>query len=60
MNKTSAEDLLDELANDVKALVIENCAKVAEIHRIHAPENPYQEGYNAAVAEIAAKIRRLS
>jgi len=56
----TAEDILTKAIDDVKAKVIETCAKVAEIHRIRAPESTYQEGYNAAVAEIAAKIRRLS
>lgn len=53
------DDPVEKLADDVKAAVVETCAKVAEIHHISAPENEFQNGYNAAVAEIAAKIRRL-
>jgi hypothetical protein len=52
-------DPIEKLATDVKATVQETCAKVAEIHRISRPENEFQNGYNAAVAEIAAKIRKL-
>lgn len=53
------QDALDKLANDVKQDVIKTCAKVAEIHRVRAPDNDWQRGYNQAVAEIAAKIREL-
>lgn len=52
-------DLLDKLTDDVKKTTVEYCVKVCEIHRIPAPENEYQRGYNAAVKEIADKIRRL-
>ena len=54
-------DLIDELTRDVKTMVKETCAKVAEIHRLKGlPDNEdYRRGYNDAVAEIAAKIRRL-
>lgn len=52
-------DALDKLAADIKATTTEYCAKVAEIHRIPKPENEFQRGYNAAVAEIAARIRRI-
>jgi hypothetical protein len=54
-----AKDSLDKLADDIKATTSEYCAKVAEIHRIPQPENEYQCGYNAAVTEIAARIRRI-
>ena len=53
------KDAIDKLADDVRKSVVETCAKVAEIHRIPAPENTYQHGYNDAVRDIAAKIRRL-
>lgn len=53
------EDILDKLVSDVKTSTIETSAKVAEIHRIPRPENEYQRGYNDAIADIAAKIRRL-
>jgi len=54
-------DLIDELTRDVKTMVKETCAKVAEIHRLKgACDNAeYQRGYNDAVADIAAKIRQL-
>lgn len=52
-------DALDKLAADIKASVAETCAKVADIHRIRHCENEFQNGYNAAVADIAAKIREL-
>ncbi len=52
-------DPIAKLAADVKTKVIETCAKVAEIHRIRAPDNEYQNGYNKAIADIAAKIRQL-
>ena len=55
-------DPIEKLASDVKASVVETCAKVAEIHRIplvDVVKGSYADGYNAAVAEIAAKIRRL-
>lgn len=53
------KDALDKLAADIKATTTEYCAKIAEIHAIPHPENEYQRGYNAAVAEIAAKLRRI-
>jgi hypothetical protein len=52
-------DIIDKLAADVKVSVIETCAKVAEIHRIGSAENEFQNGYNQAVKDIAAKIRKL-
>lgn len=54
------QDVLDKLADDIKSTVTETCAKVAEIHRVPAPENEFQRGYNVAVREIAAKIRELN
>lgn len=53
------KDAIDKLAADIKAKVIEYCAKTTEIHRIPRPENEYQRGYNQAVSEIAERIRRL-
>lgn len=53
-------DILDKLADDIKSSVTETCAKVAEIHRIGAPNNDFQRGYNYAVGEIAMKIRELN
>ncbi len=53
------QDTLDKLADDVKRSVIETCAKVAEIHCLRTSEGDWAKGYNAAVAEIAAKIRKL-
>lgn len=55
-------DLIDELTRDVKAIVKETCAKVAEIQRLKGPaydNAEYRRGYNDAVADIAAKIRQL-
>ena len=58
------KDAMDKLASDVKRSVVETCARVAEIHARKA--NPdiatdefVTEGYNAAVRDIAAKIRAL-
>lgn len=54
------QDVLDKLADDIKASVVKTCAKVAEIYFIKGPvENEYQRGYDAAAREIAAKIREL-
>ena len=56
------KDTLDKLTDDIKAKIIETCAKVAEIHRIpliDVVKGSYADGYNAAVADIAAKIREL-
>lgn len=53
------DDIIDKLTHDIKATVKETCARVAEIHRIKRPDNEYQRGYNEAVADIAAKIRKL-
>lgn len=53
------QDPIQGLAQDIKATVKETCAKVAEIHRVRNPENDFQAGYNAAVFDIAAKIREL-
>lgn len=57
------QDGIDKLAADVKASVVETCAKVAEIHRIPSVggtiRGSYADGYNTAVAQIAARIRRL-
>jgi uncharacterized protein YerC len=52
-------DILDKLADDIKSMVTETCAKVAEIHRIRRCENEFQNGYNQAVADIASKIREM-
>lgn len=56
---TGPQDALDKLAADIKATTTEYCAKVADIHRIDNPDNEYQRGYNQAVADIAARIRRI-
>lgn len=53
------QDIVDKLARDVEATTIETSAKVAEIHHIKHPGNDYQRGYNQAVADIAAQIRKL-
>lgn len=60
----SDADPLTELADFVKQKTIETCAKIAEIQARTA--NPsialdeyITEGYNLAVKDIAAKIRRL-
>lgn len=50
---------IEKLASDIKATVRDTAVKVADIHRIARPENEFQNGYNAAVADIAAKIREL-
>jgi hypothetical protein len=58
----AVKDAIDKLAESVKKTTVETCAKVAEIHRIQEirpPDNLYQQGYNDAVRDIAAKIRRL-
>ncbi len=54
------DDVLEKLASDVKRSVVEHSARVADIHRIRNVENEYQRGYNAAVFDIAAKIRELN
>lgn len=54
------QDVFDKLADDIKKDVVKTCAKVAEIHRFRGADNDYQRGYNAAVADIAAKIRELN
>lgn len=54
------KDHLDKLADDIKALVKETCAKAAEIYFIKGPiENEFQRGYDTAAREIAARIRKL-
>ena len=53
------DDPIEKLAKDVKASVVETCAKVAEIHAIKRCENDFHRGYNQAVRMIAAKIREL-
>lgn len=55
----ASPDALDDLAAFVKKTTIEYCAKVAEIHRNSTPNSSWSQGYNAAVADIAAKIREL-
>ena len=52
-------DLLKKLAAEVKATVLEACAKIAESHRVSQPENEFQRGINRAASDIAAKIREL-
>lgn len=52
-------DDINKLAADMKASVVETCAKVAEIHHIDRAENVFQNGYNQAVKDIAAQIRKL-
>ena len=58
------QGVLDKLADDIKSSVVETCAKVAEIHRIplvgEVVRGSYVDGYNEAVAAIAAKIRELN
>jgi hypothetical protein len=53
------QDILDKLADDIKANVVETCAKVAEIH-LKPERGELDRGYNKAVREIAGKIRELS
>ncbi len=54
-------DVLEKMGNDIAKSATEICAKVAEIHRVSGPVEvgSYQDGYNAAVRDIAAKIREL-
>ena len=52
-------DILEKLAADISDSTIKACAKVPAILKIRAPENEYQRGYNAACADIAARIKRL-
>lgn len=52
-------DSLEKLAVDIKNSTKEYCVKIAEIHIVSHPENEWQCGYNQAVKDIAAKIRRL-
>lgn len=54
------KDALDQMADDIKATVVDMCAKVAEISAIKRPENQYQIGYNQAVSDIAAMIRKMN
>jgi hypothetical protein len=53
------QDTIEKLAMDVKRDVIKTCAKVAEIH-FKTGTGYFTEGYNEAVRDIAAKIRRLA
>lgn len=53
------QDALDKLAADIKATVVETCAKVAEIHAISRCENDFHRGYNDAIRMVAKKIREL-
>lgn len=53
-------DEFDKLADDIKEIVKETSAKVAEMYLIKGPiENEYQRGYDTAAREIAARIRSL-
>jgi hypothetical protein len=54
------QDIMEKLAKDISASTVEICAKVATIHRIPRPENEYQRGYNAAIEDIAARIRKMA
>lgn len=53
------QDILDNLAANIRKTVIEYCAKVTDIHRRRG-DDEYTRGYNAAVADIAAKIREMN
>ena len=44
---------------DIKANVKEDCAKLATLQRILDPGSDFERGYNTAVSDIAARIRRL-
>lgn len=52
-------DIFDQLAKDLKRTIVEQSARVAEIHLIRAPANTYGDGWNAACRAIASKIREL-
>ncbi len=52
-------DILDKLADDIAKSTAETCARIAEMHRIPLTEHNFQDGYNAAVRDIAAKNREL-
>ena len=57
---TTNNDVLSSLATDELARGIINvCATLVDVHRIHQPDNEFQRGYNTAVAEIEASIRKL-
>jgi hypothetical protein len=53
------DETLENLAESIKGSTIDICAKVAAMHFISAPENTYQDGWNAAVEAIERRIRRL-
>lgn len=53
------DDILNKLANDVKAACLKACAKVPSILRIRNPQNDYQRGYNHACDDFEARIRQF-
>jgi hypothetical protein len=52
----AVNDILETLADDIKASTVKICAQVVELHHIARPQNEFQKGYNAAVADIALRI----
>ena len=52
------DDSYKLLADDIRAMTMEHCAKIAEIH-IRPERGELDRGYNKAVREIAGKIREL-
>lgn len=53
------QDSLDRLPDDIKASVVESCAKVAEIH-LRRERSAADRIHNKAVRDIAGKIRELT
>ena len=53
------DDSYQRLAADIRTMIMEHCAKVAEIH-LRPERGELDRGYNKAVREIAEKIRELS
>ena len=53
------KDQLDQLASEVKSITIKTCIKTAQLLKLPRAGNDYQRGYNDAVKEITAQIKRL-
>ena len=53
------KDVLDKLADDIKASTIKACAAVTDIQLVKNPTTDAEYGHNAACVAIKAMILRL-
>lgn len=55
----TVSDIIKQHGDEVEAITIEYCAKIAEIH-LRPERGELDRGFNKAVRDIAASIRKLN